>query len=218
MTDSTLKYCTHCGSPLRAGIRFCGQCGQPVQPAPAAPASAAPPAPVASAPQASNGYAPAAGESIVGIIPAVQRRKGFLGMGADTFNLILTPGRLVFALVTPQMMRDAVAAARENAKGQGKGFFGQIAAQMAWVDVVCQQYMAMPVDAILARYPGSFFIANAQVKKVRVKESVVDDEGSTSNPELIVETTGGKHRFVLSGMPARDARHLLKQMFGNAVR
>ena len=141
-----------------------------------------------------------------------------MGMGGDTMNLVATPARMVFAMVTSQMMKAAVVAARDQAKGQGKGFFGQVAAQMGWQSVICQQYGNMPVDAILTQYPGSFAVPNAQVKRIRFESASIDDDGGTSHDQMLVETMGGKFRFNLTSMSIKDARNLLKQVLPHAVR
>ena len=213
------KYCAHCGAPIHPDVRFCTQCGRPVQAPPAVP-EPAPQAPAyAPAPPAAAGSAPPAyaAEPILDILPALQRRKGVLGMRADTLNLILTPTRMVFVPVTSQEMRDAVRAARDNAKAQGRGLLGQMAAQMAWVDVVCDRYRSMPVDAILAQYPGSFYILNNQVSRIRFRETIRDDN-ATHDVQMTVESAGGKHRFDVSRVPGGDIKKRLKQALPHAVR
>jgi hypothetical protein len=157
-------------------------------------------------------------EPIVAIIPALGKRTGFLGMGVDNYSLLLAPARMVFAHFTNRMMQEAVATARAEAKGQGRGFFGQWAAQLAWLDVLCRQYQQLPVDTILAQYPGSFFIPNAQVRRVRVEQPYADDDEPTPKPELTVEATAGKFTFTLSGMSMGDARRALQQTLGYVVK
>ena len=221
--NSMPRFCTHCGQPLNVGTRFCGQCGQPVQPLPAAPPPAAqlaspPPQPVPP-PAVSYPQAPAANvEPILGVIPGLQQRKGLLGMGTQNLSLIVTPVRLVFVPVSKQEMNQAVRTAREEAKSQGKGFLGQWAAQLGWLGVLSRQYQSMPVQSILSQYPGSFFVANAQVSRVRFQEaSVDDDDGSPSPAEMRIDAAD-KYRFVLRGTSVRDARHLLQQTLGSVVR
>ena len=216
---TTPKFCPSCGSPLAAGVRFCGQCGAGVQPASPPPVPAgipypAPPPPPVAAPPA-PAYAPAGepvGESIVGVLP-VQRQKGLLGMRVENFSLIVTPYRLVFAAVSSQMMKEAVAAARQEAKSGGKGFLGQWAAQMGWLEVMQRQYHAMPVDAIPGRYPGSFVLHNAEIKRIRYRNTV-DDESARSTQELIINATSGKYKFVLQGATLKQAKNLLRQTLG----
>jgi hypothetical protein len=223
------RFCTNCGSPLSPGKKFCGQCGQRVEPLPTVPAPmpyptqqpvpqpmpypAQQPAPYP-APQPE-----VPSESIVAIVPNVQRRKGFLGMGAEVFNLVVTPGRLVFVAVSQQTMKDAVAAANAEAKRQGKGVLGQIAAQMGWVDLLCRQYVATPVETILAQYPGSFFIPLNQLVRITLREPAYDPDQANNSGQMIVESAAGKQRFEMPGASAAsDARRTLKQALPGLVR
>lgn len=225
--SQTSRFCTNCGRALQAGVRFCGQCGAPVQPAPADPAqppSATPQPPAYAAPRPPDGPASAAtapqapAEPILAAIPGLQRRKGFLGIGVETMNMVVTPQRLIVAMVSQQMMKEAVAAARDQAKGEGKNWLGQVAAQMGWMQLICRQYASMHPDAILAQYPGSFAIPNASVSRIRFKESSMDDDGSTTAAQMILETTGGKHRFEMTGTGPREARQILRQILPHAIR
>jgi hypothetical protein len=220
------KYCAHCGAPLPPDVRFCTQCGRPVQaspaasePVPQAPAYAPvpPPQPAALAAAAGDPTPAHAAEPILDILPALQRRKGVLGMRVDTLNLILTPMRMIFVPVTSQEMRDAVRAARDNAKAQGKGLLGQMAAQMAWTGVVCDRYRSMPVDAVLAQHPDSFYILNNQVSRVRFRGTVRDDN-ATHDLQMTVESTGGKHRFDVTNVPGGHVQRRLKQALPHVVR
>lgn len=43
----------------------------------------------------------------------------------DTFSGVLTGKRLIFAQMTDDLIKEAVKQAREQAKSDGKGFFGQ---------------------------------------------------------------------------------------------
>jgi hypothetical protein len=216
------KFCTQCGAPLRPDVRFCGRCGAPLSQA-----AAMPPAPTPqqappvgwAAPQpqpAAWAAQPVAQEPIVGILTGLQCHGGFLGMMKDAFNLIVTPTRLVFAAVTQQMMRDAVATANAEAKAQGKGFFKRMAARMAWMNVICRQYERMPIDAILARFPGSYAIANAQIERIRFHESFADEDHEATR-QMMVKTAGGKQRFDLQ-TSVREAKNLLKQTLPHVVR
>ena len=158
-----------------------------------------------------------AAEPILDVITALQRRKGMLGMRSETFNLILTPARLLFVPVTSQEMREAIRQAQTEAKAQGRGLLGQMAAQMAWTDVIADRYRSMPVDAVLAQYPGSFYILGNQVSRVRFRETDSDDD-ATTNVTMTVESTGGKHRFDVSRVPGGNVQRRLRQALPHAVR
>ena len=217
------RFCAQCGAALNAGARFCAQCGssiQGTQPAPAAPVAAAPvAAPVAAAPAAAPvAAAPAAtpqGESVVGVIASLQRRKGLLGY--ETFNVVVTPSRLVFAYMTQQMMNDAVRQAQQEAKSQGKGFLGQMAAQMGWLGIMSERYHATPVEAALAERPENFFIPNNQIKQVKVERRESRQEHTHTDNVLIVAASG-KYDFEIKGVNPADVRQLLARVLGAAVK
>jgi hypothetical protein len=183
----------------------------------ALPPSAAYPAASQPAPQpAPQQPAVYVAEPILDVLTALQRRKGMLGMRSETFNLVLTPARLVFVPVTQQEMRDAVRQAQSDAKAQGKGWFGQMAAQMAWTNVLADRYRSLPVDALLAQHPGSFYVLNNQVSRIRFRRTESDD-GSTQT-QMTVESAGGKHRFDVTKVPGGGVDKRLRQALPHAVR
>lgn len=197
------KFCTHCGTPLSAGAKFCGECGQAVQAAVAA-----------AAPSAAPAEQPA--EPILGLVPLVQRRKGFLGLKFETFSLVITSKRLLFPLVTNQMTKELIAQARQEAKSQGKGFLGQAAAQMGWVDRLSRRYGAMSAEDILNQPAGGFAIPSADVTAVRLDEEYDEDTGT--EVKLGIKTTQGRYDFLVKGMSAKQARTILQAALGSKVR
>lgn len=226
MTESMRpKFCGQCGAPLHTDARFCGQCGRPVQGVTAVPAAQSPTPPQQyGAPQGvlSSQPVPAQAtttpsEPILGMVPGLQRQRGFLGFKSEAFNLIATPHRLVLAFVPQKMMNEAITTARNEAKAQGKGVLGQVAAQMGWLNVVCRQYQTMSIDAILAQSPGSFSLPLSTIRRVRLND-VSGDEDSTSRQELVIESTGAKYKFNLVGTSIGEARRTLKQVLGDTVR
>ena len=112
------QFCTSCGTPLTANDRFCGSCGKPVSTTTGATPAVNPPPPVPP-PQSEI-----AGELLVGILPAVSRKKGLLGL--ESFNIMVTKKRLIFAQMTNEMVK-------AEAKKAGKeGFFaGMLGAMVA---------------------------------------------------------------------------------------
>lgn len=223
------KFCSNCGSPLGPGNRFCAKCGAPVLAAPAAPAAPAqppvPPAAPAPPQQVVQVVAPAPSpaEPIVGII-TLQRRKGFMGASVETFSMLVTPGRLAMVLVSNQAMKDAVVAARDQARAEGKGFFGQVGAQMGWMNVLYRQYQETPVDVSLVQSPGSFVILNQEIRSIQVKDPAIIQIGlaatreDNDKTEMTIETGTGKQKWELVNMKAKEARQILQQTLGGVVR
>ncbi|MGC9523078.1 MAG: zinc ribbon domain-containing protein [Anaerolineae bacterium] len=231
--NTTPKFCSNCGHPLRAGARFCGQCGAPVDtatepepqdvPSASNPAPARPPFLPPQPPAQPSPPQPAPTEPIVSITPSVQRRKGFLGMGYETFSLVLTPTRMIFAALDKQRMAALVNEARTEAKAEGKGFFGQWGAQLRWLDLLVRQLRAMTPEQILAQRPGSFAIPNSSISRVRVRRREVNagDGDSRTQITLIIDTAGDKHKFEVPAtmsISARDLKQRLQQTLGSVVR
>ncbi len=241
---SAPRFCTQCGNPLQEDDRFCGQCGQavptrgestdaaPPEPPPPPPAAAAvlrtasePPTPPPPAPRRERGrparvagQEPATpGEPVLGVVSSVQRRHGFLGTKADNYSIVVTPQRLVFAFISKPMMNDAIREANANAKAQGKGFFGVMAAQLRWLEVISARLADTPVDSIFQQYPGSFQINNNEVRRIRFYE-VGGDEDSAAQPKVTFETTGGKLDYYLVGTSEKAARAVLAQTLMPAIR
>ena len=156
-------------------------------------------------------------EPVAGVIPGLRRRKGFLGMQADAYSLVVTPSRLVFALLTSKMQKDAVEQARQEAKQEGKGALGQWGAQFGWTNVIVRRYQSMPVEAILAEESANTFIPNDQIKKVRVKVDV-GDENTSSSTTLEIETASGKHKYEVTSGSSTEVKRLLQQTLGNLVK
>ena len=235
---ATPKFCSSCGSPLPPGARFCAKCGSPVQAAPGAspppvipapgqtPGAVPTPAPAAVPVPGSTTVvvqvsAPAAAEPIVGII-SLQRRKGFMGVSVETFNMIVTPRRLALVSVSDQTMKEAVNTAREQAKAEGKGFFGQMGAQMGWLNVLYRRYQETPIDVVLAQSPGSFVLLNQEVRSIRLRDPALVRVGTarqeSTRSEMTIETAAGKQEFELVTMKAREAGQILQQTLGGIVR
>jgi len=212
------RYCSHCGKPLNAGARFCGSCGQPVQPdqpaqpvQPVKPAQPVQPAPPPAAPAAPTPPA----EQVLGVIPGGSRKKGFMGMSADMFTLVVTNYRVIFALQTKEMQQEDARLAKEAAKQQGKGFFGQ------WGAVITsgsgQKYQAMAPQAIMVEQPGNFYVDYNQVRSVRVRE-YSDDESSRTDYHLVFETATGKIDILFFSFNEKQVKALLSPMLGSRIK
>jgi hypothetical protein len=216
----TQRFCGQCGAQLEATATFCSQCGNTVAPqaAPSAPAALASSAVEAPSPALAPAEAPrpaASGEPVLGVIAGAQRHKGLFGM--QTFNIVVTRDRLVFALMPDKVMKDAAAEMGRRAKAEGKGLLGRIAAQMGWLDLMVERYAAMPPDEALAEYKDNFFIPNNTIRQVRV-DTHHDHETHRTETKLKIEAISGKFEFGLIAGNADEARQLLRNAIGAAVR
>lgn len=209
------RFCISCGSELLDAAQFCTGCGQEVavqptaDPAPAqvaAPASApavapAPPPAATPEPVVAPAAAPAAAgsEHVVSMISNAMLRAGFMGVKTKPYVLVFTPQRIIFARVTNDMLKQAVADARDGAKSEGKGFFGQWGAQLTAYTDLANRYLETPPEQILHENPDNFAVALSEVTKAKFKMGTTDENGADTSDRLILKTTGKTYTIVLNG-------------------
>jgi len=194
------KFCSQCGSPISPEDRFCSHCGAPV---------------ISSQPSEAAAPSPSA-EPIVNVIP-LQQRSGFMGMSIKSFNMIVTPQRLILLPITKEEMNEAVKTARERARAAGKGLLEQWEAQMAWMQILYERYRATPVED-LAKTPGSTVIWNQEVRSIRLKDVKGTKKEPHSYSTIDIETGRGTFHFEMLTMKAGEARRILQQTLGDKVR
>lgn len=224
MSEMTPKFCTGCGSALAPEARFCTGCGSAtasVAPAPAAPAApvvpiAAPVVEAVAAPAASAAApvapepAVALAEPAVAIIPNARLKRGFMGLKSTTFTLVLTRERIIFAETTSAMLKQSVADARDEAKANGKGFFGQWGAQLGAYGALAEGYLSMDPNVALAENPGNFALQESAIEKMKLKGGVVGDEDTNSTPDrLIIKMHGGDKHHLDLGSGMKQAKEAL---------
>ena len=142
-------------------------------------------------------------------------------MGIDTFTLVMTPSRLIFAYLDKSRMQQLVTQARDHAKAQGKGFFGQIGAQLGWVKLLEQQLYNTAPNQILADDSRSFSIPNQVISKVRVRQMIDDETGTQNSIQVVIQATSGKYKFQVPtamGISHRELKRRLQQTLGKVVR
>lgn len=210
-------FCSNCGAQLNATAKFCASCGKPTRketdpaPAPHEPApraavtAAAAPVPASSAPQ----------ECALAVLPGAVRRSGLMGLKHEMFVIVFTDRRVVFAAQTSEMMKANIQRARDAAKVEGKGFFGQWGAQFGANSG--SEYLQIPPQQILAEQPANFYLNNDQMRRIRLNEQH-DDESAISTYTLEFETLGGKFKFHFNNMDIRGWKKQLQQYYGSIVR
>ena len=229
--DNPARYCENCGKPLNAQARFCGQCGKPVPlidpaavPRGVQPAVAAPPAQAGGQPTAPPAVprlasvqqaAPAPQEPVIGVIPNGTRKKGVFGLGGNVFHVVITNRRLIFARQTNDMMVAERQQAKDAAKAQGKGFFGQ------WGAIAFSsngtRYFNMPAEVIAGEHPDNFSYSLQQIYSVKSHFENVEG-GSNMEYQLIFDTSAGKLVLSYASLNEKEAKNLLRRVLGGAVK
>lgn len=124
-------------------------------------------------------------------------KAGFMGVKSKSYTLVLTNKRVIFAHLTAEMMKDLVRNARDSAKADGKGFFGQWGAQLGAYSEFASHYLEMPPEEVLAQTPQNFAIDRAIITKVKVKSTSADADGVNTIDRLIIKTTD-KNKYVVT--------------------
>ncbi|MFA5364264.1 MAG: zinc ribbon domain-containing protein [Candidatus Bathyarchaeia archaeon] len=218
-----MPFCENCGKELKPTSKFCGHCGtpinvgtQPVPPrAPEPVVAAAQPAPQAIAPPVASAptAAPVSSEPVVGVI--VLRKPKSLGR-YDSFSGVITNQRFIFAQMTGDMLKDAVKQAREQAKSEGKGFFGQWGEQLKASASFAGRYYNMEPSAVLAETAGNFAVDNNTVNEIKLKLKDHGDQSNQRDFEIEVKASSGKYKFRMD--ENNDYVKMLKQIYGDRVK
>lgn len=154
-------------------------------------------------------------EKIISVIPGAYRPKSF--GRKDSFTIICTDERTIFAQFTGQMMKDAVKEARDKAKEEGKGFFGQWGAQMSSTSNYHNRYWETAPADILAETEGNFDLSHAQLDKLKAKKKVEhDDDSFEVKTELQFESGKNKYKFMIDSY-SKDAIEELRKVYAEKV-
>jgi hypothetical protein len=168
-------------------------------------------------------------EKVLGVIQNLRKAK-FFG-GGDTYTLVVTGQRLVFAQLTAKMLKDAAAEAQRQGKAEGMGFFARWGDQLKTASLVQQRYLDMPVETILAENPANFSLDASSVSDASLKVKSVDAalDGTDTSPsrtttKFTFKTPAGNHEFEADGFANQwleilakalgDRAHLKKGLFG----
>jgi hypothetical protein len=215
-----MVFCTNCGKPVESTNKFCASCGFQLksltdgvnQTAPLTP-PAVPPA-YQNLPQAATpAQSPApfyAAETIKCIISSLSKPKSW--GRSDSYTLIVTDRRSIFAKITQEIMNEAVRDARANAAAEGKGFFGKWASQMKGFYNYAVRYNKLNPDQILQETMGNFAVENSNIRRIRITDNT-DEESAGTEYGIEFQTATGKLDF----KTAYNQEHLFKMAYGDAI-
>lgn len=177
------------------------------------------PAPVYQHPQpvsqaTPNVWAQAAQQSqVIGVI-AFRKPKSFGRY--DSFTGVITPFQLIFAQMTADMVKDAAMQAREQAKADGKGFWGQWSDQIKASFGYTKKYLTMDPAAIIAETPGNFAIDNNSITEIKLKNSYLNKDNTRYEWEVHINSYTGKYEFRMDNN--NDYIELLKKVYADRVK
>ncbi len=127
--------------------------------------------------------------------------------------MVVTSHRLIFAHQTTRMVKENIRRAKEQARQQGKGFFGQWGAMIG--SGSGEHYLGMPPQAILNEHSNNFFLMNKQVQSVRIRD---DQQSEQTVYRIEFKAAGGKTRLIYQHLDKRKTKQLLQRVLGKVVR
>lgn len=213
-----MPYCGNCGTANNPEYKFCQNCGfpllQPAQPTYTVPPPPPPPPPptqptvnIPIQEPAQRGYS----ENVMGVM--LLRKPKSMGR-YDTYTGIVTTHRLIFAQMTSEMLNRATQAARDQAKAEGRGFWGQWEEQLKASYGYTNRYLHMDPNAALAETPGNFFVNNKDISEVKIKIKDLHKPGDKIHRrefELEIHSIHGKYEFRMD--KHNEYVNLLKQVY-----
>jgi hypothetical protein len=208
-----LPFCPNCGIPVDAAQKFCPNCGQRLGPVPTPPPLGTV-TPVAQAPVPQPSYMPLpppapvpvarTNERIVAIVPNLKKPKSFGRW--DTYNLIITERRCIFASLTGDMLNRAIKEANEQGKADGKGFMDRWGDQMTATMGYWKRYESMEPETALRENKENFVIDLSAIKGTnvnrKIRQSNVKNAIRAYYWDVTIDTRGGKFNFESDSDPS----------------
>jgi len=118
--------------------------------------------------------------------------------------------------MTSDMLKDAAMQARDQAKAEGKGFWGQWSDQLKASFSYTNRYLSMDPAAIIAETPGNFAIDNNSISEIKLKSRSLDQDSSRQEYEIQIHSFAGKYEFRMDD--SNQLIELLKNAYPNRVK
>ena len=116
------------------------------------------------------------------------------------------------------MVKNAALQAKEQAKAEGKGFFGQWGDQIQGFYKFAQRYLSMDPNNALAETPGNFAAENAGIREIKIhtKDEYRGGDYYRSEYRVEIKLAQGTYEFRMD--ENNQATNLLKQIFGERMK
>ena len=153
------------------------------------------------------------GESVIGIVPTLKKGKSFGRW--DTYTMVVTDTRSIFAQMTGDMLKQIVAEAQRKAKEEGKGFLARWGEQIKASLSFSQRYLEMSPEEALSETRGNFAIAHSDIHSIKIRsksQSSGNDDVDRTVTELTIEGAGKKLVYTMDAFSNET-----KDMFGERV-
>jgi hypothetical protein len=153
------------------------------------------------------------GEPTVGVI--LFRRMKSMGR-YDSYAGVVTTQRMIFAQLTADMLNQAAQQARDQAKAEGKGFFGQWGDQLRGTFGYTNRYLTMPPQTILAETAGNFAIYNNTISEIKIHLKGQHQNDGPREFEAEIQCSSGTYKYRMA--ENSEFTDILKRVYGERVK
>jgi hypothetical protein len=137
----------------------------------------------------------------------------------DTYTGVVTTQRMIFAQMTNEMLKNAIQIARDQAKAEGKGFWGQWEDQLKVSFGYTRRYLTMDPNAALAETLGNFAVNNDTIREVKLNlKNIQQAHGDAALHEFELEIASSQGKFEFRTDERDEYVKLMKQVYGERVK
>lgn len=183
-----MPYCTNCGNKALETDKFCNNCGTMIR-SEDIPTKFSTIQPVTTfTPQPEKNE-----ETVTIAISNIEKPKSFGRW--DAYILLATQKSLLISQLNSQLINKVVMEARNRAKEEGKGFFGQWGAQLGTSFNYADRYTGWTRDNVLSEIPATITIPHDEITKIELKSTYNHNDENRHEYELKIQTVREKYQF-----------------------
>ncbi len=116
------------------------------------------------------------------------------------------------------MLNDAAMQARDQAKAEGRGFFGQWEDQLKATVNYTKRYLTMDPNTVLAESPGNFALDNQGIREVKIHLKNQQNMHRQHTHEFSIELVSAQGNYEFHMGEHNQFVELLKQVYGERVK
>lgn len=155
-------------------------------------------------------------EKVLSVVPRVIRKKGLLGLRQESYIVIVTEQRLLFARVNKALLArqtEELKQLRKQNKAEGRGFLSSwgdsIALGLSWYN----RYLEMAPETILAESGENFFLKKSDILALKIVDHIGLNHADpkTPLPFFTIKTREQKYKFLLQKGVDSSQLKLLKK-------
>lgn len=128
------------------------------------------------------------GETIIEVVPVNWRKSLFK---SESWGMIITNERLIFAKWTQELFNKEAQKRKEEAKEEGSGKLKQFFSQMSASFTYWDKYLSMTPEEILSEHPENFFLYPKDVDNISLKRGRGETKTATITIKANVKIGSG---------------------------